>query len=164
MPSSCCDIGVEPAGVRVLPAATPASRSVLDSAGAGELRFPLWIRRGRDGSVSVRVMRGHLLSDLPGYSGQVTTPALPMFGNRVVLAVAVHNATAGLPTAKIALQGSYNRRTWKSTAAELDLASPLGPPSIALGRVDFAYVRIRAWLIRTDVSIRFDASIVFSEQ
>ena len=93
---------------------------------------------------------------------EAATPAIQMFGNRLVLGVTVQN-TDGSAITKVAVDGSHDRRAWEPTAAEIE-ASEAGSYSIELSSVDFAFVRVRASMLYTDAVIRFDASLVFSAQ
>lgn len=121
--------------------------------------FRVWLRRAADGAVLVRVFRGQILSTAAGFVTTAITPGIPVFRNRFVLAVEVHGGDG----IKVAADGSYDRKAWRSTIAGV-AAQGIGPADAGLSGVDFAYVRLRAWLLPGTDFARFDATLTFTAQ
>ena len=105
--------------------------------------------------------RGLYLSTTTGYVTSVTGPKYAMSGNKVVVAVMVHNISASA-TLTVYLDESIDGLAWKnSTSAN---ATAFGHSTFSQASFDKPYFRIRVGLAGTDVNALCDVTVGLSAQ
>lgn len=107
------------------------------------------------------VFREAMLSTASGFASTVTSGPIRMSGNKAVLGAIVKNISAS-STFTLYLDGSYEGQMWKQLTSVAQ--SAFGWNSVAQTGVDYAFVRIRAVLTGTDVTVLFDATLDLSSQ
>ncbi len=105
--------------------------------------------------------RGSMLGTSTGIVSSVTSGVIRMTGNKAVASIIVGNISASA-TLTVAIDYSYEGQMFKEGASTT--ATAFGYTTLALTGVDAPFIRMRASLAGTSVTVIFDCTLDTSAQ